>query len=137
SVVTVTQDVGACHYSLIDMAKDEIRATFLEQCGDAEVQGKRANPALTIALAAHPTTLSDFSMSGGSSKILDPGGAVFAMIRTPYGSRRDLVGVMVNGRKASMGLGQPIEVTSGDPSCTIAATAIHHRENRAEFLWRC
>lgn len=137
SVVTVEQDDGSCHYSLIDMSKGEVGATFLEQCGATHAQAKRANPATTVSLTAPPTTMRDFSMSGGSSEILDPGGAVFAMIRTPYGSRRDLVGVMVNGQKASMAIGQPLEIFTDNPQCSITATSIYYKENRADFLWRC
>jgi len=126
-----------CIFTLMEIVTGENRARFLIQCGPREEMQREGKPALTVALNPTPAVLRQFTTGGGSSSLLEPGGVVFTMIGTPFGARRDLVGVTLNGKRAPMAVGQQFELSAAERQCVLTVTKLHIGQNQADFLWRC
>ena len=135
--VTAAADESACSITLMQIVAGENKAQFLMQCGSPAAEVTQARASLALKLSAIPGTAETFTMSGGTSRVLQPGSALFAVIKTPYGARKDLVGVVLNGKRSGMAVGHQQRLTSAGKLCTLTATKLHHGENQADFLWRC
>lgn len=135
--VAVETEDGGCVLTLMQIFTGQNRAEFLMQCGPPDAMRRDATPAASVALSPRPGVMEEFTMAGGSSRLIEPGSIVMTFLRTPTGGRRDLAGITLNGNRQSMAVGQQQEFATGGAACTLTMTKIHYGENRADFLWRC
>ena len=135
--IAVDAGAQACVITLMGIVTGQNQAQFMVQCGSPDLLRRDARAAVTVALTGRPRTFEEFGMSGGTSKVLEPAGIVFTFLETPFGARRDLVGVTFNGERQPMAVGQQREFEIAGSVCTLTTTRIHYGENRADFLWRC
>ncbi len=127
----------ACLLTLMQIFAGENKAQFLVRCDAATSLNQAGRPSMTVKLDEPPSVSEDFAMSGGQSQVLQPGSVIISVLGTPFGARSDLVGVVVNGKRQGMGVGQQEQVKLGDKSCTLTVSTIHKGRNSADFLWRC
>ncbi|MCR8723468.1 caspase family protein [Frigidibacter sp. ROC022] len=126
-----------CVLTLMEIVRGENKANFLVRCGARSSDADRKAAGLALDLDAAPTRQETFTMAGGTTRLLDPGGTVLAVTGTPAGGRGDLVGIVLGGKRSSLAIGQQHPVVTAAGSCLLTVIHIHKGENQADFLWTC
>jgi hypothetical protein len=136
-LVQVKTEGDACAVQLLEIHSKQNAADFALTCGASIVGIPSRNVSLSVELTSAATTAETFTMSGGKTRRLQPGGVLLTFIATPYGARGDLVGVRVQGDAKPMAVGERLEVAAGARACSLTLREIHKGRNSADFSWQC
>lgn len=126
-----------CAVHLLAIHQGQNEADFGLSCGSSLMNVRLNKVRVKVDIASDAATSENFTLSGGTTRQFEPGGILIAFIATPYGARRDLVGVRVHGEAKSMAVGQRLQVAAGSRACTLLLREIHVGTNSADFTWQC
>ena len=132
--------VGAnqtCGIFLTEIHVGKNAADFRFICPAPLAGARRDRSIVEVSLIETSASANIVTMSAGTTRQFEPGNVLVAFVSSPYGARRDLVGVRIQGKATSMGVGQRVEVPVGSSTCYLALREIHLATKSAEFSWQC
>ncbi|MEO8651917.1 MAG: caspase domain-containing protein [Hyphomicrobiaceae bacterium] len=116
-----------------ELARDRIQALKSQQAAATPT----ATSAPSDAATSTPSPSEPWTLTGNNSLDLLGGRVLFSMIGTPYGWRKDQVGVRVNGETASLAVGQFINLGRDGEVCGIFLRELRAKERQADFQVLC
>jgi Caspase domain len=136
-VVYIEAQPDPCALYLMEIHRKQNEADFALTCGSSVAGLSRQNVTLSVKLSDAAAPAETFTMLGGKTMQLQPGGVLLTFIGTPYAASGVHAGIRVQGETKALAVGQRMEVPAGARTCALTLREIHKGSNSAEFGWQC
>ncbi|HWE21563.1 MAG TPA: caspase domain-containing protein [Hyphomicrobiaceae bacterium] len=136
-LVFIEAQPDPCALYLLELHPKQNEADFALTCGSSVAGLPRKHVTLSVKLSDAAAPTETFTMSGGKTRQLQPGGMLLTFIGTPYAASGVHAGIRVQGETKALAVGERVEVPAGAHKCALTLREIHKGSNSAEFGWQC